>query len=93
MYNFVQMLSNVEAELKSWKAKEKQLKKADEAQTLLEQLELEDVWVDVIELEKVLRGLEKDLEDASTAKDGVNNNIDRFKDKQAKLREQMRFLI
>jgi hypothetical protein len=81
----------MEAELKSWKAKEKQLQKADEAQTLLEQLELEDVWVDVIELEKQLSDLEKDLEDASNAKDGVINNIEKFKEKQAQLREQMRF--
>jgi DNA repair exonuclease SbcCD ATPase subunit len=93
LFNFVQMLSNTEAELKSWKAKEKQLKKADEAQTLLEQLELEDNWVDVIDLENELSKLEKELEDVSKAKDGVINNIEKFKDKQAQLREQMRFLI
>jgi len=83
----------MEAELKSWKTKEKQLKKADEAQTLLEQLELEDVWVDVIELEKQLGDLEKGLDDASKAKDGVINNIEKFKEKQAQLREQMRFCL
>jgi chromosome segregation ATPase len=81
----------MEAELKSWKDKEKQLQKADEAQTLLEQLELEDAWVDVIELEKQLSDLKKDLEDASKAKDEVINNIQKFKEKQAQLREQMRF--
>jgi chromosome segregation ATPase len=93
MYNFLQVLSNMEAELKSWKAKENQLKKADEAQTLLEQLELEDVWVDVIELEKQLGDLEKGLDDASKAKEGVINNIEKFKEKQAQLREQMRFSL
>jgi hypothetical protein len=89
----VQVLSNMEAELKSWKDKEKQLQKADEAQTLLEQLELEDAWVDVIELEKQLGDLEKDFVDASQAKDEVIKNIEKFKEKQAQLREQMRFSL
>jgi hypothetical protein len=83
----------MEAELKSWKDKEKQLQKADEAQTLLEQLELEDAWVDVIELEKQLGDLEKDFVDASQAKDEVIKNIEKFKEKQAQLREQMRFSL
>jgi DNA repair exonuclease SbcCD ATPase subunit len=90
---FVQLLSNMEAELKSWKAKEKQLKQADEAQTLLQQLELESVWVDVHELEKELGELQNDLEEATKAKDGVLGNIGKWKEKQAQLREQMRFSI
>lgn len=90
---FAQLLNNIEAELKSWKIKQKQLLKADEALTLLQQLELECVWVNVLELEKELRKLQTDVEDAVKAKNAVCSNIEKWQEKQEQLRERIRFRL
>lgn len=77
--------------MKIWKTKQRQLQKADEAQTVLQQLELESVWVNVFDLEKELKVMQKDLEEALKAKVGVFSSIERWKEKQTQLREQIKF--
>jgi len=80
----------LEEELRSWKLKQKQMLKADEARDQLEMLEVEEAWVGVNEVEDEIEHLQKNLQKVLKEKQDHEKYLEKLKNKQAKLQETLR---